>query len=172
MSCVVNGASQPDTPDVWLRMCRTSMRSLPFSTNSGQYLGTGEYGSSWPRSTSIRAARLGTVLGADQALVIVFSAHGLPRIAPPATDSYDSPPVDVHHDARAGLVTGFELPGERVPHRLEFRVAGSVHIHHRGQPFLIERPDSASSSSPIRTVGEINNGPFAELSHERRRDAR
>ena len=72
------------------------MRSLPFSANSGQYLATGEYGSSWPRLTSIRAARLVTVLVVDQTLVIVFSAHGLPRPGshqPPQMSATVRPPT-------------------------------------------------------------------------------
>ncbi len=76
MSSMTNGASQPDTPEVWLMRCRTSMRSLPFSANSGQYRATGANGSSRPRSASISAARLVTVLVVDHTLVMVSSVHG------------------------------------------------------------------------------------------------
>ena len=174
MSCVVNGASQPDTPDVWLRMCRTSMCSLPFSANSGQYLATGEYGSSWPRSASIRAARLVTVLVVDHTLVIVFSVHGRPR---PGSHQPPQMSTTVRPSTSTAMLAPVSLPESscaasvsRTGPNLASHVPCTSTIG--GQPFLIERPDSASSSSPIRTVGEINNGPFAALSHARQRDAR
>ena len=78
MSSTVTGASQPATPDVWPSTCRTSIASLPFAANSGQYFATGSYGSSRPRSTAISAARFVTVFVDDHTLVIVSSTHGAP----------------------------------------------------------------------------------------------
>src|SRR5688572_15673536 len=77
MSVATKGCSHPETPDVWLITCRTSMFSLPFAANSGQYFATGANGSSSPRSTRIRAARLVTVFVVDQTFVMVCSVHGV-----------------------------------------------------------------------------------------------
>ena len=40
MSSVTTGWSQPETPEVWLIRWRTSIWSLPFAANSGQYVAT------------------------------------------------------------------------------------------------------------------------------------
>ena len=81
-----------------------------------------------------------TVLVVDQTLVMVFSVHGLPcpgSHQPPQRSSHGAA-VDVNRDARARVVARVELFGEHVPDRLEPGVAGSLHIHHGSQPFLVE----------------------------------
>ena len=55
------------------------MPCLPLAANSGQYAATGASTSSLPRSASISAARLVTVLVEDQTLVMVCSDHGTAR---------------------------------------------------------------------------------------------
>ena len=50
---------------------------LPLAANSGQYTATGVLKSSSPRSTSMSAVRLVTVLVLDHTLTMVSSAHCL-----------------------------------------------------------------------------------------------
>jgi hypothetical protein len=73
------GCSSPDTPEACDMRWRTRTSCLPRAANSGQYLATGASTSSSPRSTSISAARLVTVLVDDQTLVMVCSDHGIVR---------------------------------------------------------------------------------------------
>ena len=71
------GWSRPDTPEACDMTCLTRTSCLPLAANSGQYFATGWSTSSSPRSTSISAARLVTVLVEDQTLVMVCSSHGV-----------------------------------------------------------------------------------------------
>jgi hypothetical protein len=56
---------------------RTSIASLPAAANSGQYVATGAWKSSSPRSASISAHRKVMVLVVDQTLVRVSRSHGV-----------------------------------------------------------------------------------------------
>lgn len=70
------------------------MSPLPAAPNSGQYLATFAYGSSSPRSTSIRAISATMVLVLDQTLVMVSSAQGVVRSGsaqPPHRSTSHSP---------------------------------------------------------------------------------
>jgi hypothetical protein len=75
---------------------------LPFAANSGQYRATGAYGSSSPRSTSMSAARLVTVLVVDQTLTMVSAVHGVVRAwsaKPPHMSATTSPSMSMTIDA-------------------------------------------------------------------------
>ena len=81
---------------------RTRTSCLPLAANSGQYFATGWSTSSSPRSTSISAARLVTVLVEDQTLVIVCSSHGVVLAwsrKPPHTSTTWSPSMSTTIDA-------------------------------------------------------------------------
>jgi hypothetical protein len=70
--------------------------------NSGQYFATGWSTSSSPRSTSISAARLVTVLVEDQTLVMVCSSHGIVLASsrkPPHMSTTLSPSMSTTIDA-------------------------------------------------------------------------
>jgi hypothetical protein len=73
------GCSQPETPDVCDSRWRTLIPALPLAANSGQYEATVASRSSWPRSTSTRAASEVMDLVVEKTLVIVFSVHGTGR---------------------------------------------------------------------------------------------
>ena len=119
---------------------RTRTSCLPLAANSGQYFATGASTSSSPRSTSISAARLVTVLVEDQTLVMVScdprDRAGLVAEAAPHVD--DDVPVDVQHERRAQFLARVEVPRQRAAHRLEPLVATPVNVRH------------GSSSSPLR----------------------
>ena len=70
------GTSQPDRPAVWPIRCRTSTRSLPPWANSGQYVATGAWKSSWLLSASMRAHKNVMVFVVDHTLVMVSRSHG------------------------------------------------------------------------------------------------
>ena len=82
--------------------CRTRTSCLPLAPNSGQYFATGWSTSSSPRSTSISAARLVTVLVEDQTLVMVCSSHGIVLASsrkPPHMSTTLSPSMSTTIDA-------------------------------------------------------------------------
>jgi hypothetical protein len=85
---------------------RWRMPCLPPTANSGEYLATGASTSSSPRSTSISAARLVTVLLDDQTLVMVCSDHGTVRASsqkPPHMSMTSSPSMPRISDAPSSL---------------------------------------------------------------------
>jgi hypothetical protein len=55
------------------------MPALPLAANSGQYLATGEYTSSSPRSTNTSAVSAVIVLVTDQVVVMVSCTHWVLR---------------------------------------------------------------------------------------------
>src|SRR5262249_47281339 len=90
----VIGCSQPDTPEVCDSRWRTLTPALPRAANSGQYEATVASRSSWPRSTSTRAASAVIVLVVEKTLAIVFWAHGTERASsaqPPHRSTTISP---------------------------------------------------------------------------------
>src|SRR5437763_1689695 len=94
MSSTATGCAQPETPEVCAIRWRTSMPSLPLAANSGQYLVTGAYTSSSPRSTSSSAASESMVLVVDQTLTMVSRSHWRVRSAsaqPPHMSTTNSP---------------------------------------------------------------------------------
>ena len=75
-SSIPRGSPKPERPAVWPMTWRTSMLSLPFSANSGQYVATDAEKSSSPRSASIKAQRNVIVLVVDQTFTIVSLSQG------------------------------------------------------------------------------------------------
>jgi len=77
MSATSTGCAHAETPEVCDIRCLTSMSSLPLAAKSGQYLATGAYTSSSPRSTRTSAQSDVIVFVVDHTFVIVFSDHGV-----------------------------------------------------------------------------------------------
>src|SRR6185437_5733063 len=107
------GWSSPETPEEWDMKWRTRTSCLPLAPNSGQYRATGASSSSWPRSTSISAARLVPVL-----------------VAKPTPDVDHDVAVDVQDERCAQLLTRVEVPRQRRAHSLEPPVPPAVDVRH------------------------------------------
>jgi hypothetical protein len=72
----LKGGSQAGRPTLWLSRWRTVALSLPAAANSGHQRATGASMSTRPRSTSIRTAKLVTVLLPEKTLTIVSRVQG------------------------------------------------------------------------------------------------
>ena len=70
------GSYHPESPAEWAMRWLTSMFSLPFAANSGQYVATLPWRSSSPRSARINAHSAVIVFVVDQTLTIVSRSHG------------------------------------------------------------------------------------------------
>ena len=124
------GCAQPDRPAVWLITWRTAMSALPSAANSGQYVATGAYRSSSPRSASISIARAATVFVVDQTLMIVSSSHGSDSPAsrfavPPHRSTTISP----------SIVTATDAPSSKMPSSRGVKFASKASAH-RLEPVL------------------------------------
>src|SRR4051794_18049118 len=94
MSSTTTGCAQAETPDVCDVRCRTSIASLPFAANSGQYFATGACTSSSPREATTSAESDVIVFVVDQTFVIVSDAHGVvfsASVQPPHMSTTISP---------------------------------------------------------------------------------
>jgi hypothetical protein len=90
------------SPEEVVARLRTRMPCLPLAANSGEYAAAGASGSSSPRSASISAARLVTVLVEDQTFVMACSDHGIARVwsqKPPHKSMTVSPSMSATSDA-------------------------------------------------------------------------
>ena len=113
MSSMVNGASQPDTPEV-----AENVPDLDALFRSPRTPASTWRPARWieePPVGHIRAARLVTVLVVDHTLVMVFSVHGVCPRRTSHPQIGHGPPAGTSTAMLAPVVARVELSGEHVP---------------------------------------------------------